>query len=216
VFQAFEQGEAGLTRRYGGVGLGLPLANSLIRALGGQISVVESSDQGTTLEVRAPFGEVHQTMPEDQGLDNFSTMNNSPRILVVEDDAGNRTITRKQLEKLGAVSEGVQNGLEAVRVAMNETWDMILMDCQMPIMDGIEATREIRLKAAANLDTPIIAVTANASESYRLQCLEAGMDDYCTKPLRMEKLKTLVAHYANHRVAARIRRQRGLKDSLSN
>lgn len=215
MFQAFEQGETGLTRRYGGVGLGLPLASSLIRALGGQISVVESSDQGTTLEVRVPFGEVHQATPEDQALDNFSIMNNAPRILVVEDDAGNLTIIRKQLEKLGAVCEGVQNGLEAVKVVMNEPWDMILMDCQMPIMDGIEATREIRLKAVANLDTPIIAVTANASESYRLQCLEAGMDDYCTKPLRMKKLKTLVAHYAVHRAAARVRRQRGLKDSLS-
>ncbi|WP_150911849.1 7TM diverse intracellular signaling domain-containing protein [Marinobacter halotolerans] len=215
VFQAFEQGEAGLTRRYGGVGLGLPLASSLIRAVGGQISVVESSDQGTTLEVRAPFGEVHQATPDNEGQDNFSIMNNAPRILVVEDDAGNRTILRKQLEKIGAVAEGVQNGLEAIRVAMNEPWDMILMDCQMPVMDGIEATREIRLKAAANLDTPIIAVTANASESYRLQCLEAGMDEFCTKPLRMEKLKTLVTRYAVHRVATRIRRQRGLKDSLS-
>ena len=97
---------------------------------------------------------------------------------------------------------------------MNEPWDMIIMDCQMPVMDGIEATREIRLKAAANLETPIIAVTANASESYRLQCLEAGMDDYCTKPLRMEKLQRLVTHYAEHRVVTRVREQRGLKDSL--
>ena len=92
--------------------------------------------------------------------------------------------------------ELVQNGQEAVKAAINEPWDLILMNCQMPIMDGIEATREIRLNASANLDTPIIAVTANASESFRTQCLEAGMDDYCTKPLRMENLKQLVARHA--------------------
>ena len=76
------------------------------------------------------------------------------------------------------------------------SWDIIIMDCQMPVMDGIEATRAIRQKATPNLDTPIIAITANTSESYRLQCLEAGMDDYYTKPLRMEKLKKLVSTYA--------------------
>ncbi|PPI80725.1 response regulator [Marinobacter flavimaris] len=214
VFQAFRQGEAGLTRRYGGVGLGLPLASSLANALGGQMRVLETSDHGTTLEVTVPYGDVHQSEHHDPDQLSLGDVIQVPRVLVVEDDAGNRMILRKQLEKIGVISEGVQNGLEAVQAAMNEPWDMIIMDCQMPVMDGIEATREIRLKAAANLDTPIIAVTANASESYRTQCLEAGMDDYCTKPLRMEKLQRLVTHYAEHRVVTRVREQRGLKDSL--
>ena len=214
VFQAFSQGEAGLTRRYGGVGLGLPLASSLANALGGQMKVLETSDLGTTLEVTVPYGDVHQSEHHDPDQLSLSDVIQVPRVLVVEDDAGNRMILRKQLEKIGVISEGVQNGLEAVQAAMNEPWDMIIMDCQMPVMDGIEATREIRLKAAANLETPIIAVTANASESYRLQCLEAGMDDYCTKPLRMEKLQRLVTHYAEHSVVTRVREQRGLKDSL--
>jgi signal transduction histidine kinase/CheY-like chemotaxis protein len=214
VFQAFRQGEAGLTRRYGGVGLGLPLASSLANALGGQVRVLETSDHGTTLEVTVPYGDVHQSEHHDPDQLTLGDVIQVPRVLVVEDDAGNRMILRKQLEKIGVISEGVQNGLEAVQAAMNEPWDMIIMDCQMPVMDGIEATREIRLKAAANLDTPIIAVTANASESYRTQCLEAGMDDYCTKPLRMEKLQRLVTHYAEHRVVTRVREQRGLKDSL--
>ena len=169
---------------------------------------------GTTLEVTVPYGDVHQSEHHDPDQLSLGDVIQVPRVLVVEDDAGNRMILRKQLEKIGVISEGVQNGLEAVQAAMNEPWDMIIMDCQMPVMDGIEATREIRLKAAANLDTPIIAVTANASESYRLQCLEAGMDDYCTKPLRMEKLQRLVTHYAEHRVVTRVREQRGLKDSL--
>lgn len=210
VFQAFKQGEAGLTRRYGGVGLGLPLASSLANALGGQMRVLETSDRGTTLEVTVPYGDVHQSEFHDPDLLSLGAANQVPRVLVVEDDAGNRMILRKQLEHMGVVSEGVQNGLEAVQAAINEPWDMIIMDCQMPVMDGIEATREIRSKAPANLDTPIIAVTANASESYRIQCLEAGMDDYCTKPLRMEKLKRLIAHYAENHVVTRAREQRGL------
>jgi len=215
VFQAFKQGEAGLTRRYGGVGLGLPLASSLVTALGGQMSVLETSENGTTLEVTVPYGDVHQANHHEPDRLDSRAVTGVPRILVVEDDAGNRMILRKQLEKLGVVSEGVQNGLDAVQAAINEPWDMIIMDCQMPVMDGIEATREIRSKAPANLDTPIIAVTANASESYRIQCLEAGMDDYCTKPLRMEKLKRLITNYAESRVITRIREQRGLKDAFT-
>ncbi|WP_372994510.1 7TM diverse intracellular signaling domain-containing protein [Marinobacter sp.] len=214
VFQAFKQGEAGLTRRYGGVGLGLPLASSLANALGGRMRVLETADKGTTLEVTVPYGDVHQSEFHDPELLSPGAVNQVPRVLVVEDDAGNRMILRKQLEHMGVISEGVQNGLEAVQAAINEPWDMIIMDCQMPVMDGIEATREIRLKAPANLDTPIIAVTANASESYRLQCLEAGMDDYCTKPLRMDKLKCLITHYAENRVVTRAREQRGLKGTL--
>ncbi len=215
VFQAFKQGEAGLTRRYGGVGLGLPLASSLANALGGQMRVLETSDKGTTLEVTVPYGDVHQSEFHDPDLLSLGAVNHVPRVLVVEDDAGNRMILRKQLEHMGVVSEGVQNGVEAVQAAINEPWDMIIMDCQMPVMDGITATREIRLKAVANLDTPIIAVTANASESYRLQCLEAGMDDYCTKPLRMDALRQLITRYAeNHRVR-RTREHRGMRDSMA-
>ncbi|WP_375170539.1 7TM diverse intracellular signaling domain-containing protein [Marinobacter sp.] len=196
VFQAFIQGEAGLTRRYGGVGLGLPLASSLISALGGQVLLVESSSRGTTLEVTVPYGDVHQAGTDEPSSERPESFSPAPKILVVEDDAANRMIIRKQLERIGVESEGVQNGHEAVEAAMNEPWDLIIMDCQMPIMDGIEATREIRQKAAANLDTPIIAVTANASESFRTQCLEAGMNDYYTKPLRLVQLKRLVADYA--------------------
>ena len=215
VFQAFKQGEAGLTRRYGGVGLGLPLASSLVNALGGQMEVLQTSGQGTTLAVEVPYGTVHQSPSDDSIASNPCGVTGVPRVLVVEDDPGNRMILRKQLEKMGVISEGVQNGREAVQAAINEPWDMIIMDCQMPVMDGITATREIRLKAVANLDTPIIAVTANASESYRLQCLEAGMDDYCTKPLRMDALRQLITRYAeNHRVR-RTREHRGMRDSMA-
>ncbi|RCW67730.1 phospho-acceptor domain-containing protein [Marinobacter nauticus] len=215
VFQAFKQGEAGLTRRYGGVGLGLPLASSLVDALDGQMRVLETSGHGTTLEVEVPYGDVHLSEPNDSDLLNLGVAAQVPRILVVEDDPGNRMILRKQLEKMGVISEGVQNGLEAIQAAINEPWDMIIMDCQMPLMDGIAATREIRLKAASNLDTPIIAVTANASESFRIKCLEAGMDDYCTKPLRMDALKQLVSLYAEKRNTERLQEQRGVRDAVA-
>lgn len=199
VFQAFNQGEAGLTRRYGGVGLGLPLASSLVSALGGHMAVLESSDQGTTVAVSVPFGDVHQPTEQSTKPADTEPVSAAPKILVVEDDASNRMILRKQLEKLGAVSEVVQNGQEAVEATVHTTWDLIIMDCQMPVMDGIEATRKIRANANANLATPIVAVTANASESFRNQCLEAGMDDFCTKPLRMDQLEQLLSDHTGVR-----------------
>ena len=213
VFKAFEQGDSGLARKYGGVGLGLPLANSLVNALGGSMSVVVSSNEGTVIEVKVPFGAVH--LPQENRLDpaNADAATSPPRVLVVEDDAGNRMIMRKQLEKMGVITEGVQNGLEAVESAHKEQWDMIIMDCQMPVMDGIEATKEIRHHAVNNLSTPIVAVTANASESFRQQCLEAGMDEYCTKPLRMAKLRKLVKKYAEQHQSERAKELIGSKST---
>lgn len=213
VFKAFEQGDSGLARKYGGVGLGLPLANSLVNALGGSMSVVVSSNEGTVIEVKVPFGAVH--LPQENRLDpaNADAATSPPRVLVVEDDAGNRMIMRKQLEKMGVITEGVQNGLEAVESAHKEQWDMIIMDCQMPVMDGIEATKEIRHHAVNNLSTPIVAVTANACESFRQQCLEAGMDEYCTKPLRMAKLRKLVKKYAEQHQSERAKELIGSKST---
>ena len=209
VFQAFEQGEVGLSRRYGGVGLGLPLASSLALALGGSMRLVCSTAEGTTIELRAPFGAVHLSEPE---TDEFA-LGNPPtkalRVLVVDDDGGNRMMLRQQLEAMSVTSEGVQNGLEALDSAIKEPWDLIIMDCQMPGMGGVEATREIRLRATKNLDTPIVALTANASASYRQQCLNAGMDEYCTKPLRREQLETLVQTYARRHQSERNRESLG-------
>lgn len=207
VFQAFTQGEAGLTRHYGGVGLGLPLANSLLEAIGGRMRVLDSSELGTTIELQIPYGEVHLPERDLPQLSDVYQDTQTARILVVEDDPGNRMITRKQLDKMGVVSEGVQNGLEAIEAANKEHWDMIIMDCQMPILDGIEATREIRRSAAYNVETPIIALTANANEAYRLRCLEAGVDEYCTKPLRMAELGKLVNKYAKPHLARRVGEQ---------
>ncbi|MFO7913742.1 MAG: response regulator [Desulfotignum sp.] len=210
VFRAFSQGESGLTRRYGVVRLGLPLANALSHALGGTISILPSDEDGTTVEVTIPYGEFHESghITPEANID--QELHRIPRVLVVEDDAANRMIIRKQLEKMGVLSEGVQNGLEAVEAAMKEPWDLIIMDCQMPVMDGIEATRKIRLESARNMDTPVIALTANASESYRQKCLRAGMDEYCTKPLRMNSLRKLVGKYAHSRNKERYKAQQGL------
>lgn len=182
-----------------------------MNALSGLMEIEESSEDGTTIVIRVPYGEIHLPQIDNADFSDNNCIGRVPRVLVVEDDAGNRMIIRKQLEKIGVVSEGVQNGIQAVEAATKEHWDMIIMDCQMPVMDGIEATREIRLKAALNLDTPIIAVTANVSESYRLQCLEAGMDDYCTKPLPMEKLRKLVLKYAESRKTEQKRERQSIK-----
>ncbi|MFE8070460.1 7TM diverse intracellular signaling domain-containing protein [Marinobacteraceae bacterium S3BR75-40.1] len=195
VFQAFEQGEGGLTRRYGGVGLGLPLAHTLLQAMKGRLDLVKSDPTGTQIRCIVPFVPYYQgagDAAEGDQPDTYLPRSRQHRILVVEDDMGNRLVLRKQLEKLGFDTEGACDGQEAIDTACREPFDLILMDCQMPIMDGITATREIRLRSTLNHKTPIVAVTANATHGYQERCLEAGMSGFKVKPLRMADLKALL------------------------
>lgn len=117
------------------------------------------------------------------------------KVLVVDDDACNRMILRKQLMQLGVESKSAQDGMAAVEAALHEHWDLILMDGQMPNMDGIEATREIRTHSRVNADTAIIAVTSNTCHGYRERCLESGMNGFCNKPLNADGLQELIESY---------------------
>ncbi len=117
------------------------------------------------------------------------------KVLVVDDDACNRMILRKQLMQLGVESQSAQDGMAAVEAALNEHWDLILMDGQMPNMDGIEATREIRAHSRINADTAIIAVTSNTCHGYRERCLASGMNGFCNKPLNAVALQELIKSY---------------------
>lgn len=114
------------------------------------------------------------------------------KVLVVDDDACNRMMLRKQLMQLGVESKSAQDGMAAVEAALHEHWDLILMDGQMPNMDGIEATREIRTHSRVNADTAIIAVTSNTCHGYRERCLASGMNGFCNKPLNADGLQELI------------------------
>jgi len=120
------------------------------------------------------------------GIENF------PRVLVVDDNPVNRKVAGGFLKKIGFQVDMVEDGQQAVDAAEKNAYGLIFMDCQMPVMDGYEATREIRKRFPGEM-LPIIAVTANAMEGDREKCFDAGMDDYIAKPLRMDKLKSKVA-----------------------
>lgn len=117
------------------------------------------------------------------------------KVLVADDDACNRMMLRKQLMHLGVESKSAQDGMAAVEAALYEHWDLILMDGQMPNMDGIEATREIRTRSRVNADTAIIAVTSNTCHGYRERCLASGMNGFCNKPLNADGLQELIESY---------------------
>lgn len=189
IFVSFEQADGSLTREYGGTGLGLTIANSLVRLLGGSgISVKSQTGQGSTfsftliMNVSAP-APVQQITANDAQECSFERV----RVLAAEDNPFNRGLLRKMLSSLN-VSEiqMVENGQDAVdALAAGQDFDIVLMDIQMPLMDGLEATRKIR---AMERNVPIIALTAHALESDQRKSLEAGMNGHLAKPYRLQDL----------------------------
>jgi signal transduction histidine kinase len=190
LFKPFVQGDSALNRRYGGAGLGLAISTRLADAMGGILQVQSTLNQGTTFRLVLPC-----RLPEGAGL--APTAEEPPRpasptfnarVLVVEDDTVNQQVIELFLKKLGIVPRIVADGQAAVTRASSETFDAILMDCHLPDIDGLEATRRIRQKLAGGRPVKIIALTANVGKKARDECLVAGMDDFLTKPVRFETL----------------------------
>jgi signal transduction histidine kinase/CheY-like chemotaxis protein len=215
IFEAFTQADSSMTRRYGGTGLGLSIARQLCHMMGGEIGVESVVGAGSTFwftvlmehkadatlppagpEVRPPSAVVPPAAPAfvSPASGAFrSAMDRAGRhavsILLVEDNPANMRVTQALLETLGCRVTPARNGLEAVGIYRENPFDMVLMDCQMPEMDGYEATRAIRqIEGFQGRRTPIVALTAHAMEGSRETSLESGMDDQITKPLTMAAL----------------------------
>jgi len=204
VFDKFAQADTSTTRRYGGSGLGLAISVQLVELMNGTLDAMSEPGVGSVFSFEVPFAR-HSTSeqnPADTVLAceevTDTAAPNRARILIVEDSEVNQIIASKQLESLGCEVEIACDGAEAL-IALQSTsdFDLILMDCQMPNMDGLEATRQIRRREKpTGRHVPIVAMTANAMPGDRERCLEAGMDDYLTKPIEKATLAAIVDQHA--------------------
>ncbi|SFX43687.1 hybrid sensor histidine kinase/response regulator [Marinospirillum alkaliphilum] len=184
LFQSFTQADSTTSRKYGGTGLGLKISKELVELMHGQMDFSSQPGQGSTFWLEIPY---HPCQPPQRSQDQALQTPHWPdkKLLLVEDNTVNQLLAVKLLSKFGIKPDLAVNGEEAVKLAGKQAYDLILMDCQMPVMDGYTATRSLR---ASGYYHPIIALTANASTEDRDLCHAAGMDDFLAKPYRMESL----------------------------
>ena len=202
IFEAFTQADGSTTRKYGGTGLGLSITKQLTELLGGKITLRSKADEGTVFTILLPAG---VNLEDSETVNTYNVMDElmekpeekvaedySGRILVAEDAAANQALIRILLERLGHEVVIVENGKEAIEIMEKEKFDLILMDMMMPVMNGYEATKKLR---AAGCELPIIALTANAMKDDDRKCVEAGCNEYISKPINRKRLKELLNQY---------------------
>ncbi len=206
IFNAFDQVDGSTTRKYGGTGLGLTITRQLVEMMGGALIVRSAEGQGSTFEFtlrlerandsRAPRG------PASPDTGGPSAPRWDARILLVEDNLVNQEVAKAVLAQLGCAVEVANNGQEALDCLDRQAYDLVFMDCQMPVMDGFEATRRIRERERRREDAsqpvkrqPIVALTAHAISGDRDRCLAVGMDDYLTKPFAPADLLAILRRW---------------------
>ena len=206
IFEKFTQADSSITRLYGGTGLGLTISRSLAEALGGGIEFHSEPGKGSSFWFTVPCIPADQAdlLPSAAEPDQASapTVHRPLRILVADDNAINRTIIKAMLLKAGHRIDTVANGLEAIEANKQTRYDVVLMDIQMPVMDGVTATRQIRALDQPAASVPIIAVTANAMLGDRERYLEAGINDYLAKPVTSEALARTIGRATGIRTEA--------------
>ncbi|MFP4698315.1 MAG: response regulator [Eubacteriales bacterium] len=186
LFKSFSQVDGSITRKYGGTGLGLVISKRLIELMNGKIKMKSEINKGTTFSFTVLFDRKKQKALNDKKED-IKDINVNYNILVIEDDVINQKVIRMLLEEHNCKIDIANNGLEALDILLKNKYDVILMDVQMPELDGIETTKIIR-KREKDEYTPIIALTAQVMTSDRDRCIQAGMDDYIAKPVVVNEL----------------------------
>ena len=192
LFSSFNQADASISRRYGGTGLGLAISKRLVEAMGGAIDVASTPGTGTRFRFTLPMGRADQPLAARAHPPATACAGNPLRVLVAEDNPINRKVVLMLLEKLGVHADVVSDGSQAVAAAVENGYGLVLMDVQMPGVDGLEATRQIRSSLPSARQPLIYGLTAHATPEYREICLSAGMNGHLAKPIEQDKLRTLI------------------------
>ncbi len=205
IFDPFVQADASITRKFGGTGLGLSISKRIVTALGGEIEVSSALGKGTEISFEIAIGDTSdqprlsdqqyrdglKAQPARKALSTVATLAGG-KILVVDDGKANRQLIQLILTKAGCVVTEAENGQVGRDLALASAYDVVLMDMQMPVMDGYEATRQLR---AADYQGPIVALTANAMAGDREKCMDAGCSGFLAKPIDIDEVITLVGQY---------------------
>jgi PAS domain S-box-containing protein len=188
MFEPFTQADASTTRNYGGTGFGLAIARQLIELMGGTVGAESELGAGSTFWIELPLVSAAATDGGPSPAASPRLWGSAPCVLVAEDSPVNQTVAVRTLERVGCQADVARSGREALAMLASRHYDAVLMDCQMPELDGYEATAELRRREGAGQHTPVIAMTGDAMDGDRERCLEAGMDDYLSKPIERAAL----------------------------
>jgi CheY-like chemotaxis protein len=197
IFEAFTQSDSSVTRQFGGTGLGLTISRELASRMGGTLQAESEVGKGSTFRFAFPCDGAAADVNQPKGVvaSRSTSASAGRRILVVDDNKINLRLMTAILEKLGHRVAIAESGQEALDILAAQTFDIVLMDIQMPGLDGVETTRQIRARETGDDRLPIIAVTAHAMAGDRERYLAAGMDDYLTKPIQRAELIEAIARF---------------------